>query len=402
VDAVDRATVAIVDGLVASPPVRIAGSDARPGSAAVDAVVHRLTRSERPLIACGPMLPAHSLPADLLVRVAEAGTTAVYAEATSGLRFVDAPGGQLDALPWLLRAQRLDAATSPDFVLQLGAAPTAAPWHAWLDGASVPRICVAQSGHPDPQRAAEQIINCAPASLLEAIAGRLPASQARHAWLSRLQAENDRAWRLVDAELAAHPALTEPVAVREAIDSLPHGGLLAVGNSLPVRSVDEYARAGGALARVWSQRGVSGIDGLVSGVLAAASEAAVPTLALIGDVSCLHDIGGLALAADVAVPCCLVVINNAGGRIFEQLPIRSQRAGADHLSFWTTPHDRRLRGAADMFQVRYREAATRSDLRRLLAESMRSAGVTLVEAIVPSSSVRQTTERIVALLREAP
>src|SRR5213596_1562075 len=85
------------------------------------------------------------------------------------------------------------------------------------------------------------------------------------------------------------PAFGEPEAVRLALESIPAGGLLVLGNSLPVRLVDSFVRAGGTRVRVASQRGANGIDGLVAGAAGSALAARCPTLLLLGDVSLAHD-----------------------------------------------------------------------------------------------------------------
>ena len=55
----------------------------------------------------------------------------------------------------------------------------------------------------------------------------------------------------------------------------------------------------------------------------------------------------------VAAPIVIVVLNNAGGRIFEQLPIAAHPGVP--LGLWTTPHAMRLRAAAELYGLRYVE-----------------------------------------------
>src|SRR6185295_6494041 len=101
--------------------------------------------------------------------------------------------------------------------------------------------------------------------------------------------------------------------------------------------VDAFCPSLPAGVRVLSQRGVSGIDGLLAGAAGAASVTELPVTLLVGDVSFLHDVGGLALARHARAPLVIVVINNDGGRIFEQLPLaRSGHSAA--LPHFTTPH----------------------------------------------------------------
>ena len=62
-----------------------------------------------------------------------------------------------------------------------------------------------------------------------------------------------------------------------------------------------------------------------------------PAALLLGDVSFAHDLGGLALARTVTTPLAIVVIDNGGGRIFEQLPIAKATSPQAFERHWLTP-----------------------------------------------------------------
>ena len=73
--------------------------------------------------------------------------------------------------------------------------------------------------------------------------------------------------------------------------------------------------------RVLANRGVNGIDGVVStalGVAASGSGQGARTIALMGDLTFLHDVSGLVNLPEL--PCTFVVLDNGGGGIFSFLP----------------------------------------------------------------------------------
>ena len=79
-----------------------------------------------------------------------------------------------------------------------------------------------------------------------------------------------------------------------AVTALPDDSNLFVGNSLPVRHVDQFALPDRKRIHVYGNRGASGIDGLISSALGvAAADRSRPMLLLIGDVSFFHDMNGL-------------------------------------------------------------------------------------------------------------
>lgn len=151
------------------------------------------------------------------------------------------------------------------------------------------------------------------------------------------------AWRTADAAASAALAevldsdgrLSEPRLARDLMASLPPGALLLAGSSRPIRDLEAYAGAREDV-NVIGNRGVSGIDGLISTAVGAALVHNGPAYALIGDLAFLHDHNGLILGPDEArADLTLVVVDNDGGGIFSTLPGADQ-PGFDRL--FGTPH----------------------------------------------------------------
>jgi 2-succinyl-5-enolpyruvyl-6-hydroxy-3-cyclohexene-1-carboxylate synthase len=102
---------------------------------------------------------------------------------------------------------------------------------------------------------------------------------------------------------------------------------------------------------------------------------------LLGDLSLLHDLGGLIAARLVSeVPLVVVVLHNDGGQLFARLPIATTHP--DQLHHFTTPHGLDLRHAAALAGHRYLEVADAAALEAALAEAQRTAGCTVVCARV--------------------
>ena len=125
--------------------------------------------------------------------------------------------------------------------------------------------------------------------------------------------------------------------------ALPPGGLLVVGASSPIRDLDLMVRPYpvGERRKVIANRGLPGIDGTVSTAIGAAlGRPRTPrALALMGDVTFLHDSNGLVLGPQEARPdLTIVVVNDDGGSIFSMLeqggPIHADRFDA----LFGTPH----------------------------------------------------------------
>ncbi|HKA87223.1 MAG TPA: 2-succinyl-5-enolpyruvyl-6-hydroxy-3-cyclohexene-1-carboxylic-acid synthase [Haliangiales bacterium] len=349
-----------------------------PDPAAIEELARACLAARRGLLVCGPAPVAQAAARPAAHAVAALTGFPVVAEAASQLRF-----GQrriCDAFEWLSLPE------PPDLIVQVAATPTSPA----LERVRAPRAILAPHGWPDPGGDATLIMRGDPRAALEALAERLGRVGPREptAWATRLADANARAWRAVDADLATWG---EGLATRLTVASLPPGALFAVGNSLPIRLVDAFVPADAADAPVLAQRGANGIDGLVAGAAGAALATRRPVTLLLGDVSFLHDVGGLLAARLVRdVPLVVVVLHNDGGRLFERLPI----ATSEHVAHFTTPHGLDLRPAAALAGSRYVEVADADSLAGALAAAQRAPGTTVVAAHVPPSGAAEQLRRI--------
>jgi 2-succinyl-5-enolpyruvyl-6-hydroxy-3-cyclohexene-1-carboxylate synthase len=370
--------------------------------------VHRLARSlaraSRALIVAGPLpLPARGAesPAAAWQTLARRLGVPFFAEATSGLRFggEGAPGA--DGLEWLLRSRACRAALAPDLVLRLGATPTAGGLEPLLgEHPSAELHVVSEHGHPDALGRARTLTLGSPervgAVLAKALGAEEPNAEQR-AFGERVAKANELVWQAVARAAASEAGLGEPRAVQLALDALPEGGLLVLGNSLPVRMVDAFVRSAPRRLSVASQRGANGIDGLVAGAAGSALAAGVPTLLLLGDVSLAHDLGGLAAARLVGSPLAVVVIDNDGGRIFETLPVAKLWQGApERAELWLTPPKLAFEHAAGLFGLPYAAPSSGAELSAALAEALARDGATLVHVRVPAHGARDAFARVSA------
>ncbi len=271
----------------------------------------------------------------------------VLAEPLSGLRLEAGEAGRALAAGQLLvgDAAWLDR-HRPEVIVQIGAAPTTRASQALV--AAPGELVVLDRDHldPDPEGRAERRIRVDPELFAamaweDAEAGEQP-PVADPGWFET--------WRAAD--LVARAALdrlldgwTEPFEGRVARDLarfVPHGAVLAVGSSTPVRDLDTYMAPRRPpriwnprdLVRILANRGASGIDGFVSTTLGAAAVHDGPVYALMGDLTFLHDAGGLLGSARRGIDAVIVVVSNGGGHIFSMLDHRDL---PEHEELFVTP-----------------------------------------------------------------
>jgi 2-succinyl-5-enolpyruvyl-6-hydroxy-3-cyclohexene-1-carboxylate synthase len=191
-------------------------------------------------------------------------------------------------------------------------------------------------------------------------------------------------------EVLSSLAFGEAHAVHQVCASLPEGSLFVIGNSLPLRAVDQFAAARPASIVTLVQRGANGIDGLVSGAVGVASKALAPTTLLLGDVSLAHDVGGLSLARELTRSLVIVVIDNAGGRIFDELPWGSAANAPDSVRrYWLTPPQIDFEALARAYAIEHAEVTNAATLAAALGRAYQRNGATLISVRVPPHSYHE-------------
>ncbi len=155
------------------------------------------------------------------------------------------------------------------------------------------------------------------------------------------------------------------------LQALPADCILFAGNSLPIRLVDLLGCVRKTGLEVVANRGASGIDGLVSTALGVAHGHPAKVVLLIGDISLLHDVGGLVAIRHMGLNNVVIVaLNNNGGGIFGRLPVAQLERPFEKL--FVNPHGMDFADIAAAFGIAYVRArnlpAFRSALQTLLQE----------------------------------
>jgi 2-succinyl-5-enolpyruvyl-6-hydroxy-3-cyclohexene-1-carboxylate synthase len=387
----------LVAALSARGPTVVRPPLPSPDAAAVAEIADRAARAERGLLVCGPAPLAQAAHRDAILALARRTGFPLLAEATSQVRFGGDRAGvtSIAAFDTILRVPALRARLAPDFVLELGAPPTSsacAELVAGLRGA--PRYVVAPHGWNDPHGDAASLVLADPAALARLVADRLPDRAAPLPFAAAFAREDARAAAIAGAALA-RAGLSGGAVARALVRSCPEGAVLAVGNSTPVRDLDAFCAPSPRAIAVLSQRGASGIDGLVSGAAGARSVSPAPLALLLGDLSLLHDLGGLAQAARAPSPFVVVAVQNGGGRIFEELPVAARVDREIFERCFVTEEPVRLDHAAAAFGLDHARADTEGALDEALRAAWAGGRPVLVEAVVPPRGDARLKKQIV-------
>ncbi|MEJ1178709.1 MULTISPECIES: 2-succinyl-5-enolpyruvyl-6-hydroxy-3-cyclohexene-1-carboxylic-acid synthase [unclassified Pseudarthrobacter] len=229
-------------------------------------------------------------------------------------------------------------------------------------------------------------------------AGRGPSS-----WLDAWLLAGSAAQHALDQVLAGEAAATGP-SVGALVWQQSHGQLV-LGSSNGIRDVDLAGLpAAEPAATVYASRGLSGIDGTISTATGIALGGRQQTTLLLGDVTFLHDAGGLLLGSGEAQPPLrIVVLNDSGGAIFDLLEHGSVREAGTYGDaverLFGTPHTVDLAALAAAYGVGHCSVSTTAALAEALVPPIE--GRSIIEVRTDRHSLRALHARIKAAVSAA-
>lgn len=378
----ERYRMAGMDRLPQSPTVETGSGRRVLPAEKVQSLVEELVRSRRTLIVCGPDTPREARPA-LLQLAARLGVP-LLADPLSGLRTTGQVADEvIDAYDVFLRFGPVRDAVPPSLVLRFGALPVSKPLFQYLEQyRDTPQIVVDEGdGWRDPGATASRVLHADPALLC----GQLLAA------LEKEEPARMNPWPLVWRRLniSAREGLEEQLRIVEqpfeglvfdVLASMSLEGVnLFVGNSMPIRDMDAFFPAVDKPLRVFGNRGVSGIDGVVSSALGVAAARQGPTLLVLGDLSFYHDLNGLLAAKRHDLDLTVVLVNNDGGGIFSFLPQADH--GRHFEELFGTPTGLDFEPAVGMYGGAFVRTSDKEELGREVEAAVRASGLHVVEYV---------------------
>jgi 2-succinyl-5-enolpyruvyl-6-hydroxy-3-cyclohexene-1-carboxylate synthase len=391
--------------VTATDPLALEGRDTRPLTAVtpidlepsgflLEEVAKHIAEAISGVIVAGRQLDPELR--EPLAHLAEASGFPILAEPTSQVRCGPHDRSHVIAgYDLLLRDEHFRNRTTPDLVLRFGEMPTSKPLRAWLAASGADQIVVDPfGGWNEPTRRAAAILRADPTELAAGWAARVERGDREYAQLWR-QAD-DAASEAIAAEPAAEGPITEPGLQLALGAAHRDGDLVYTASSMPIRDQEAFLPASETDARFLCNRGVNGIDGLVSSGIGAAAASGRPATILTGDLGLLHDIGGLAALRDVETPVRIVVIDNDGGGIFQFLPQAEALDSEEFEALLGTPRGVSAAKAAALFDLPHRKLESLTELPAALA-----AGTGLIEVEVDRQSNVEQHRRLESLVSQA-
>ncbi|PMC63934.1 2-succinyl-5-enolpyruvyl-6-hydroxy-3-cyclohexene-1-carboxylic-acid synthase [Corynebacterium tuscaniense] len=228
-------------------------------------------------------------------------------------------------------------------------------------------------------------------------------------WLKICEAAGDVGAQTVRDALADESFGFTGLHVAAAVcDTLGVGDTMVLGSSNPVRDASLVGMPFDGVS-TYAARGAAGIDGTISQAIgiALATQALHPeeiraprTVALMGDLTFLHDIGGLLVGGEgITQPrpsnLTIVVANDNGGGIFEGLEVGAPTLREQFEQAFGTPHDVDIESLCEGYGVAYARAESTAELLDELMDNIDSPHpILVIEAVTTRATRRELAERL--------
>jgi 2-succinyl-5-enolpyruvyl-6-hydroxy-3-cyclohexene-1-carboxylate synthase len=289
----------------------------------------------------------------------------------------------------LVRVDDFAERMRPEVVLRFGAPLTSKVTESWLAGVAEQIAVADHDGWLDPHRATSVHVRAdaqqLAARLVLATAGggfRTP-NAPPSPWLAAWRDAERRVRAAIDAALDRETTVFDGRVARDVAAGLPDGVQMLVASSMPVRDLEWFAAPRAGIV-VHANRGVNGIDGMVSTAAGIAIGSGAPTVALLGDLALLHDTNGLiglaGLNGRAGLPIALtfVVVDNDGGGIFSFLPQVEALDSAEFEALFGTPHGLDLTALLASYRIPVEVVADPGRVAAAVGDAIAGGGVRAV------------------------
>ncbi|MHA2169406.1 MAG: 2-succinyl-5-enolpyruvyl-6-hydroxy-3-cyclohexene-1-carboxylic-acid synthase [Candidatus Kariarchaeaceae archaeon] len=302
----------------------------------INEIFRSIQSSPKGLIVCGPRTPSDEFPKTLQLLSSKFGYP-ILADGLSGLRF---PSLETNLLltGYDTFLKQMDTVPEPDIIIQFGSLPTSSNLQKFLAGCHGLRITINdQNEWVDPDKNVTHSYQCDPYHLCSQLL-KLATNEEiniNQKWQEYWIDIEKRTWIVLNQLLGQR--FFEGSVVASVFETLPDRASIFVSNSLPVRHFDQFVHSHPKNVTVFSNRGLSGIDGTLSTAIGIAADRNQPMVLLTGDLAFYHDMNGLLALQRNNLQLIVILLNNQGGGIFERLPISKLDDQLIYEKFFITP-----------------------------------------------------------------
>ncbi len=339
-------------------------------------IANNLARYEKGIIIVGDLPESQNL--ESIYSLAMKLQWPIFADSLSGLRSGGRDSSLIPFYNHLLQATYSSEKLIPDAVLYLGGPIVSKTLSKWLK-TFAPEKFYHVANFPDRQDPSHQVtdrLEMCPTDFCQNV-GYFLKARSVSIWLSLWKEYSLQIEEILRTFFEDSIQLSEPHTLFSILNESTELYSLFFSASLPIRYADTFFFPEKPSAKVFSNRGASGIDGIIATSIGVGIGNEKPLIAFIGDLAFLHDINSLALAKSLNLPIIFVILNNSGGGLFHFLPISENRKFMD--TFISAKHSLKMAEFAKAFDIPYTSPGSLSDYQITLKIALENPSLQIIE-----------------------
>lgn len=304
----------------------------------------------------------------------------ILADACSQLRFGNESKNIITNYEGFLKNSTFINSYNPDLVLQFGRTPSSKAIEIYIDKIRTKRYIINEYGDLfDPWNSTSGVFRCTPSLFIEMILNDTSRNNdsGKTTWSDKFRAADYLSQKEKDRTINHSSFLNECRIISDVINNLPPDTHIMISNSMPVRDFDYFAPHTNKEIIVHSNRGASGIDGILSTALGLKQALNKPALLITGDMAFYYDINALLTAEKYRIPLVVILINNNGGGIFGMLPVSEY--GKSFREYFVSPHDLDFSSIIRSFSGKHKLIRNWDDLSKSLSMALKENRLTVLE-----------------------
>lgn len=257
----------------------------------------------------------------------------IFADGSSNLRFM---GNESNNIISNHSAFIEEFKEKIDLIIQFGNAPTSQQMLSFMNNTNAAKFLINEHGDiKDPSRKKGRVVNISDTDFIKLCNKNINQNNHRKNWLNEIRSVDRLCGKIKDKVINKSAFGSEPRLISEIITAIPKESNLIISNSSPIREFDYFASANSKKIKVFTNRGASGIDGIISTASGIASQSKQNTYLVIGDLAFYHNISALSSLNEFNISLNIILINNNGGGIFNMLPVSKNNKYFE--KYWRTP-----------------------------------------------------------------
>ncbi|MDH5646570.1 MAG: 2-succinyl-5-enolpyruvyl-6-hydroxy-3-cyclohexene-1-carboxylic-acid synthase, partial [Candidatus Heimdallarchaeota archaeon] len=327
-------------------------------------LIESISSSQRGIILIGPMFYNMEF-INFISTLSNLIGFPIFADATSNLRYND----KLDQASFLISTYEnflplLDMDNYPDLIIHFGRMPISPNILSFLSNYKGKYIQISEYNKWNDEFYNTTHYICSDyEKILPSLINYFTENPIKHdtKWISKLLDWESSVQKVISNIL--NDSTNDYCEINIIFDVIKHisrDSKVFVSNSMPIRYLDKFVYSFSKTLEICFNRGVSGIDGILSSAMGVATASNQPVILITGDIAFYHDLTALINISRNNVKILIILINNNGGQIFSKLPIR--RFDPPYNEFFITPHEINFKEICNGFKIQHQLVNTKIDL----------------------------------------